>query len=531
MKYKNPILRGMYPDPSICRAGDDFYIVNSTFEFFPAVPVSHSRDLINWEQIGHCITRPDQLGLVPCDRQSASGIYAPSIRYKDGIFYMVTTNMVPADGDAGNFYVWTKDPAGEWSDPVFLESPGIDPSFFFDDDGKDYYVGTGNHKIYLSEIDFESGKLVGEVSVLWEGTGGAYPEGPHIFKKDGWYYLMISEGGTERSHMITMARSRELRSGYEVCPNNPVLTNRSLLRPIESVGHADLVEDKNGNWWAVCLGTRTFSYPPKHNLGRETMLIPVDWSGDWPVFGLNGNLDVEYDTDKLPTGNEQDTAPIYYVCGSVSRDNVSQNSVSQADVSQGSFTDLCWNYLYNPIAEQYEISDDCVKMWGNECNMYDRANYAWYGIRQRDHVTKAKVTMHFPTIKDGEEAGFTVFMNHKHHYAAALIQENGKRKVIFYRRIGSLCAREYEAEVESDTITFEIESDKEWYTFYYTIEGENASGERIKLGRGETVYLTTEVGGSFTGNYYAMFAMGNGSKSETAAEFNNFSYVEDMLQK
>lgn len=506
MKYQNPILKGMYPDPSICRAGDDYYIVNSTFEFFPAVPVWHSKDLINWEQIGHCISRYDQLGLVPCDRQSASGIYAPSIRYKDGIFYMVTTNMVPDDGDAGNFYVWTKDPAGEWSDPIFLDSPGIDPSFFFDDDGRNYYVGTGNNKIYLSEIDFAEGKLIGEVSVLWEGTGGAYPEGPHLFKKNGWYYLMISEGGTERSHMITMARSKSLRSDYEVCPNNPVLTNRSLLRPIESVGHADLVEDANGNWWAVCLGTRTFSYPPKHNLGRETMLIPVDWSGDWPVFGHDGHLDREYDTPKLPGNVPQKPLSKSYGCGP------NQN---------GSFKDLCWNHLYNPIPKQYEITDDYVKLKGNECNMYDRACYAWYGIRQYAHETHVGVSLTFPALNEGEEAGFTVFMNHKHHYAASLIMENGTRKVIFYRRIGSLMAREYEAVVDTDKVFFEIESDKDFYTFYYTIDGALSSG-RVLIGRGETVYLTTEVGGSFTGNYFAMFAMGNGNKCETTAVFSDF---------
>ena len=248
MKYLNPILTGCYPDPSICRAGDDYYLVNSTFEFFPGIPVFHSKDLLNWEQIGHCITRNSQLKLFEgC--MNTSGLFAPTIRYHEGIFYVVVTNVSEEKEGSGNFYVWTKDPAGEWSEPIFLNTPGIDPSFFFDDDGKAYYIGNGSPEIYLRKMDFEQGKPVGETVKLWLGTGGAYPEGPHIYKKNGWYYLMISEGGTERCHMLTMARSKELEGPYEPCPNNPVMTNRSLRFKIESVGHADIVEDKNGNWW------------------------------------------------------------------------------------------------------------------------------------------------------------------------------------------------------------------------------------------------------------------------------------------
>lgn len=505
MKYTNPVIRGCYPDPSICRVGEDYYVVNSTFEFFPAVPISHSKDLVNWDTIGHCITKNSQLSIMPGGRQSASGIYAPSIRYKDGIFYMVTTNMLQ-NKDQGNFYVYTSDPAGEWSDPIFLDTPGIDPSFFFDDDDKDYYVGTGDGKIYVVEIDLKTGKMLGERYVLWEGTGGAYPEGPHIYKKNGWYYLMISEGGTERSHMITMARSKSLTGGYEVCPHNPVFTNRSLLRPIEAVGHADLVEDQNGNWWAVCLGTRTFSYPPKHNLGRETMLVPVDFSGDWPVFGNNGTLDEVIEVNNLPVQNAiQNTDPIVYL------DKFDKDEL-----------DLGWNYLYNPQNECYSYGDGRMSLRGNEFSLSDMEAYTWIGRRQRAHDTRAAVEMEFDCKENGEEAGFTIFMNYKHHYAAAVICEDGVRKIIFKRRIGTLEAREYESVIDAQTVRFEIESDKDWYSFYYSLD----NGERIFMGKGETVYITTEVGGSFTGNYYAMYAMGNGKPSVDCALFTNFVYEE-----
>lgn len=505
MQYTNPVVRGCYPDPSVCRDGEWFYLVNSSFEFFPAVPVSRSKDLVHWENIGHCITREDQLFLGPTVRQSASGIYAPSIRCKDGVFYMVVTNVTDEEKDKGNFYVWTKDPAGEWSDPIFLGTPGIDPSFFFDDDGTDYYVGTQNNEIYVCPIDLKEGKLIGEPVGLWKGTGGSYPEGPHIYKKNDWYYLLISEGGTERSHMITMARSKKIEGPYEVCPNNPVLTNRSLLRPIESVGHADLVEDQNGNWWAVCLGTRTFSYPPKHNLGRETMLVPVNWEGDWPVFGNNGSLDQVVETDLLPV---KDDTPYKY-------------QDYHYDFNEPTL-DLSWNVLYTPVEKLYETGNGELVLKGNECSISEMAYYAWVGRRQCEHNTVSSVDLCFETVQDGEEAGLTIFMNHKHHYEAAITQVDGKRKIIFRRQIGSLIHVENEILLEGDYVTFEMESDKDYYTFYYRFP----NGERTYLGKGETTYITTEVGGSFTGNYIALFAMGNGKKCVAEAKFTNFNYRE-----
>lgn len=510
MKYKNPILRGCYPDPSICRAGEYFYLVNSTFEFIPGVPVFRSKNLVQWEQVGHCITRNDQLHIMPhteWGRQSASGIYAPTIRYKDGRFYMITTNMFQKK-DQGNFYVWTDDITGEWSDPIFLDNPGIDPSFFFDDDGRTYYIGTSDNKIYVREIDLSTGKALSDMHVLWGGTGGAYPEGPHIYKKDGIYYLMISEGGTERSHMITMAKSDSLFGEYVPCPNNPLLTNRSLLRPLESIGHADLVQDADGKWWAVCLGTRTFSYPPKHNLGRETMLVPVDWSGEWPRFGNDGTAQLEYDVE-LPAAVEG---------------VVDENEIYICNFSACG-PDMKWNYLYNPKTENYIFEDGALKLIGDEHCLYDVANYTWLGRRQCAHNTSVSVNLTFDASNEGEEAGLTLFMNHKHHYAAGLICEEGKKKIIFYRRIGTLNCRENEIVTESDNVTFEIDSDKDWYTFYYRING----GERTFLGKGETVYITTEVGGSFTGNYYALYAMGNGKASKTPACFTSFKYEEKDL--
>lgn len=510
MKYQNPIITGFYPDPSICRVGEDYYLVNSTFEFFPGVVISHSRDLVHWKQIGHCISRNSQLKLHE-GTMNNTGIFAPTIRFHDGIFYMVVTNVSDHSEGSGNFYVWTKDPAGEWSDPVFLNTPGIDPSFFFDDDGKAYYMGTGNPEIYLREIDFKKGELIGETIKLWAGTGGAYPEGPHLYKKNGWYYLLISEGGTERCHMLTMARSRELKGPYEPCPDNPVMTNRSLRLPIESVGHADLVEDANGNWWAVCLGTRPFGYPPRHNLGRETMLVPVDWSGEWPVFGDHGKVLEEFETDKL--------------LGAAKETDASENSYFDDFSSER--LDLGWNYIYNPDWSLYEKKAKGICLYGNERSLKDPEVIAWIGRRQKHHLSETKVTLEFPCCQEGEEAGLTIFMNNRHHYEAALVCREGRRKLVFKRQIGSLEKVEYEQDCDGEKITLKLESDLEFYRFSYL----NNDGLWDKIGEGEVQYLTTEVGGHFTGNYIGLYSCGNGQKCRSGAVFTDFSYEGRRLEE
>ena len=234
--YRNPVLPGFYPDPSVCRVGDDYYMVNSTFCYFPAVPVHHSRDLIHWEQIGHCITRPTQTRLQNIGVWN--GIYAPTIRHHDGTFYMVTTNV----SDGGNFYVTTKDPAGEWSDPIYVREGGIDPDLFFDDDGKTYLLSAqGAGEIHLAEIDLKTGRLLSRSEIIWRGTGGRCAEGPHMYKKDGWYYLMIAEGGTEYGHSEDRSRHvprirfcRTLRRGVTRtpfrAPDTPTSSRRTTAR-------------------------------------------------------------------------------------------------------------------------------------------------------------------------------------------------------------------------------------------------------------------------------------------------------------
>lgn len=499
MKYKNPIIKGMHPDPSICRVGEDYYLVNSSFEYFPGIPIFHSKDLIHWEQIGHCITRNSQLKLVK-GFPNCTGIYAPTIRYSNGVFYVVTTNVAYGREDEGNFFIWTKDPYGEWSDPIFLDMPGIDPSLFFDENGKVYYMGTYG-EIYLCEIDIHSGKSIGERKNIWTGTGGNDPEGPHIYHINDWYYLFISEGGTEFGHMLTTARSKNIWGPYEPCPNNPVLTNRSTSRPIKSVGHADLVKDQRGNWWAVCLGVRSIGYPFKHNLGRETMLVKVEWTKEgWPIIGNDGFVDVEMEADCLP--------------------EVLVEKKPARDCFLSPELDYVWNYLYNPIdgLVKLEQKQGGVLLYGNEHGLSEKESLAWLGRRQEEHVCTVRTKLRFDPKKDKEEAGLTIYMNNAHHYEAALSKVDGKTVILLRRTIGSLYKIEQMIPYEKEEVILELIANEEFYTFGY---GETEESIKV-LGQGETAYLTTEVGGKFTGNYIAMYATGNGSPCENPAHFSWF---------
>ena len=287
---KNPILSGFYPDPSICAVGEDFYLVNSSFAYFPGLPVFHSRDLAHWEQIGNCMERVSQLPLAGA--KHSGGLFAPTIRYHEGTFYVICTNVT----HGGNFIVTAQNPAGPWSEPSYLEgADGIDPSLFFDEDGRCYYIGThpnpagcqydGDWYIWVQELDLAAMKLVGEVHNVWNGAmrGIHWPEGPHLYKKGEYYYILHAEGGTGPEHAVSVCRSRNVFGPYENNFCNPVFTHRHLgsAYPLQYVGHADLVETSRGDWYMVMLAVRPLK--GYTTLGRETFLARVIWEKDWPV--------------------------------------------------------------------------------------------------------------------------------------------------------------------------------------------------------------------------------------------------------
>ena len=301
MQYRAPVIPGFFPDPSCCRVGGTYYLVTSSFQFFPGVPLFESHDLVNWMQIGHVLTRESQLPLMQAD--STGGIYAPTIRYRDGRFYMVTTNVT----HGGNFYVWTDDIHGEWSDPIYVEQDGIDPSLYFEGD-KVYFMSNGTddageHGIVQCEIDIETGKKLTPARCIWKGAGGRFLESPHLYKIGGYYYLMASEGGTEYGHMVVYARGTNVYGPFESYAGNPVLTNRNLGGYLlQGCGHADLVDDPAGNWWMVHLGFRQLNEWVMHHItGREVYLTPVTFGQDgWFTAGDDGTARLFVETDRIP---------------------------------------------------------------------------------------------------------------------------------------------------------------------------------------------------------------------------------------
>lgn len=502
LTYENPIIPGFYPDPSVCRVGEDYYLVNSSFEFFPGVPLWHSRDLLHWEQIGHVLTRDSQLPLENC--RTSGGIYAPTIRWRDGRFYMITTNV----SNGGNFFVWTDDIRGEWSEPVYIDQGGIDPSLFWDDDGTVYYTGThsdesGRPGIGMFPVDLETGKRLGETKIIWYGTGGKCPEGPHLYKINGWYYLMIAEGGTEYGHMETIARSRSVWGPYESCPHNPIVTHRNVQREVEfhAVGHADLVEAPDGKWWMVCHAIRPSIFM-LHHTGRETMLLPVEWDENgWPV--VNGN---RYITAEMQVEGEG--------CVRVPR--------SWRD----DFTDRVpaprWAYLRNPDRSRYAFGDG-LTLRGSEATLDDIGAPTFLGVRQQQFALRYETRMQLSSER-ASAAGLTIFHTNEHHYELlAHPAENGLSVQLRRRVVDMQTLSEPVFFENTDTLVLRIEAERTKYTF---LAGPDAAHLQV-IGTGSTQLLSTEcMNCTFTGCFAGMFAEGN-----CTAHFDYFSTEDGRTEQ
>jgi alpha-N-arabinofuranosidase len=499
MKYKNPIIPGFYPDPSICRRGDDYYLVTSSFEYFPGVPIFHSCDLVNWRQIGHCLTRPSQLSLDNC--WASGGIWAPTIRYHNGVFYMATTNTT----NGGHFYVTAEDPAGEWSEPIWVEGAGWDASMFFAEDGIVYWTWYDHTTgILQAEIDIRSGELTTQPRILWSGTGGRSPEGPHLYKFFDRYYLLVAEGGTEDGHMISIARGESPWGPWEACPYNPILSHSSLDHPIQTTGHGDLFQAPDGSWWVVFLGTRPVGYPRYHILGRETFLAPVVWEDGWPIIGNNGTIEPEMDAALPPAHPWDETEPL-------------------RDDFEASTFGLHWNWLRNPEMNNYSLTDrpGWLRLMGSCTTLDETSSPTFIGRRQRHLACRVSTELDFNPQGDNEEAGLVAMGDNRHHYEIGITQKEAERIIFVRRKIGTLQATVSQQPLPDGNVTLSIKADETWFTFSFAIDDDPAT----ELARGETRYLCTESGAAmFTGTYFGMYATGNGRPSRSPADFSWFNY-------
>lgn len=504
--WRNPVIPGFYPDPSICRVDSDFYLVNSSFQFFPGVPLWHSRDLVHWEQIANVLDRPSQL---PLGESSAwLGIYAPTIRYNDGTFYMITTNVGPHTGrESGNFMVTATDPRGPWSDPIWLEQGSIDPSLYFED-GRCYMTSNPDNGIALCEIDPATGRQLTPSRQIWQGTGGRHPEAPHIYKKDGWYYLMIAEGGTELGHGVTMARSRDIYGPYTPAPHNPVLSNfrqAAQYSRIQGVGHADLVDAPDGTWWAVALGYRTVANGA-HTLGRETMLAPVRWDeGAWPVINANGTLDVEMTGPALPAVPVA-TAP------------------ARTDFTRTPALGLEWVYLRNPHMENYRLDRRGLALTATPAGLDSSDSPTWVGRRQTDHRFEATTTMSLDkTAPAGTEAGITVYMDGGSHYDLAVeTVAPGTQQAVCTLRLYAITHRFDPVPVKAGArVQLRVQGEEDMYSFAVSTDGGRTW---TPAGKANARYLATETAGGFTGMTIGLFATG---PEPAEATFTDFTYAAD----
>ena len=475
----NPIIPGFAPDPSLVIVDGTYYLVNSTFHLFPGLSIYTSQDLVHWHHIGNAINRAKQLSFSNASTlihdlgdgdhlYATGGLYAPTIRYHNGTFYIVCTNVVnPSDGGQSrleNFIISTTDiHAGKWSDPVPFEFYGIDPSLFFDPvSGKTYLCGSKSPgpstKIILFEIDVATGEKLGPEKQLWHGTGGIYPEGPHIYYKGGFYYLMIAEGGTHEGHSVTMARSKSLDGPWESSPRNPVLSAAGTEEYVQCTGHCEAFEGKNGEWWGVCLGVR-MSSPTLYGLGRETFLTRGHW-----------------DTDGWLSFDRVKPQPLNF--------NTTLDSARKLTAVPG----VDWLYIHDPIPSRYNISsptssssDQSISLAPSSHDLTEaNASPTFLGKRQRSlHGTSRVTHLRSADTPTGKfTTGLGVYKYEHRFFYIAVQYQAGKKVGIVAKVVNKARGNDRgqerkleQVEAEANEMVFEIKYTETAYTLSYTVGG------------------------------------------------------------
>jgi len=453
---QNPILPGFYPDPSIIRVDDDFYIVNSSFEYFPAIPIWHSRDLVNWRQIGNAVDRADQ-SLDLTDVAPSGGVQAATIRHHNGVFYITSTRIKRQwPGSDYHFVLTATDINGPWSKCHFIEGAyGIDSSLFFDGD-KAYFLANRDEndaEIWISEINLDTFELVGEKYTLWSGTGGIFPEGPRMYKRNGWYYLLIAEGGTLHFHTTSIARSKNVTGPFVSSQRNPILTHKHLAReyPVHNVGHADMVELKDGSWWGVALASRPrggfydggnvkWSFGGYYrNLGRETFIFPVTWPADdqSPLFApATGRVEDTYEVTGLAEFAQSDVA----------RDFTAESLA------------IKWVTIGNEERKHVNLTGDSKL----SLELQDSFENTFLGVRQTAWKFNSSLTIDLTELKEGDVVGLAAYIK-EGAYLSLEIKRNENFEVSVQAASGKQPTASISTELSK--LSIELSGNDQDYTF------------------------------------------------------------------
>lgn len=497
---KNPILSGFYPDPSICAVGEDFYLVNSSFAYFPGLPVFHSRDLAHWEQIGNCMERVSQLPLEGA--KHSGGLFAPTIRYHEGTFYVICTNVT----HGGNFIVTAQNPAGPWSEPSYLEgADGIDPSLFFDEDGRCYYIGThpnpagcqydGDWYIWVQELNLAAMKLVGEVHNVWNGAmrGVHWPEGPHLYKKGEYYYILHAEGGTGPEHAVSVCRSRNVFGPYENNFCNPVFTHRHLgsAYPIQYVGHADLVETSRGDWYMVMLAVRPLK--GYTTLGRETFLARVIWEKDWPV--VNPGVGMLTDTVEI---NLPEWKP----------ETVINQKEKYYDFTKQRSLGAEFLTIRNPQEGSYTLTEKGLQISFGKYTLKEKESPSYLALRQENHFFEAAAVLSTGNLSESKKAGIALVQSNEYHLRAEVSRgAAGKIKIKGFLCKGGqdelVCSREILLTGETLSLHLRVKG----LTAEMFWESEETGEDSLLFDKLDISSLSTEAAGGFVGCTVGMYAV------------------------
>ncbi|UTF60286.1 glycoside hydrolase family 43 protein [Gilvimarinus sp. DA14] len=435
-EFRNPIISGYAPDPTVARVGDDYYVVTSSFTHYPGLPIYHSKDLVNWTQIANAIDRPDQFDFTGLN--VSRGIFAPDLSYHQGTYYLTST-CVDCDG---NFVMTADSPTGPWSDPHWLGFEGIDPSIYWADDGKAYILNNGapneeprydgHRAIWIQEFDWQNLKMVGERKQLINGgvditEEPVWIEGPHIIKRNGYYYITAAEGGTSVHHSQTIFRADNVWGPYTPADHNPILTQRDLEWEREdsiiAAGHAKFVQLPNGDWWATFLAIRPYDND-MFNIGRETFLLPVTWKDDWPYILPQGER-IPFAIDK-PALPEQPPAEL-----------PTAGNFGYTDSFDGDSLSLSWMGLRNPSEDFYQVENGALNLTcrGGLGNL--DAVPSFIGRRQQHHIADVSTTVTFDPTAEGDMAGLAAVQSDTHLMFLGVTQLDGQKQVALYRHEGS----------------------------------------------------------------------------------------------